>query len=232
VKKVDKLELIDYKSKNIKNDYYTHEKKPTSLIIVFPGYGYDSNSPLFFYLKELVYDLGYDFITIDYRYNENQEFLDLPESDKLKWLEYDSNIFYETIKQNTDYKQYFLLGKSLGTTAILNILQNEKNREKETLILLTPAMSQAALIDIIKDFKTPVFFQIGDVDPYYSKKNIKFLKNNKNIELDILSDMGHAYETGDDIYKSILNLITALKNIEKFLENVKNDQHGDESDKM
>ncbi len=54
---MNKIKII-----NFSMDYYDQAlelwKKSTALIIVFPGYGYESNYPLFFYLKELMYDPG------------------------------------------------------------------------------------------------------------------------------------------------------------------------------
>lgn len=188
------------------------EKQSDKLAIVLPGYIYPPDAPATFFLKMAFLKHGWDYLTVDYRYNENDKFLALDESGKSEYLLKDQRAIGEYIIDKYKDMSLCLIGKSLGTTGILNIISHTKLLsafKNVSFMLLTPTESQREIIPILKKENKCLLYVIGDKDPYYEKELIDTIKNEPRIKYKVIGNAGHVFEDKDN-------------NLERSVENIKN----------
>jgi hypothetical protein len=208
------MDIIGYKGTEIKTKDTI--KNTDKIAIIYPGYGYGLEAPIFFYLKELLVQNGFDIIGLNYRYNESKEFIKAAEDEKDKWFEYDCKaIGLEVFKAIEQYKEVVLIGKSLGTSVILNQIKSFKIPEEYKIIWLTPGTSAHEIYQLLNIIKNRSLLMLGTGDRYYNEKEIKDI-NNDNVTIKKVENAGHVFET-EDIYKSIENISIILKEIELFI---------------
>ncbi len=189
-----------------------NEKQSDKLAIVLPGYIYPPDAPATFFLKLAFMKHGWDYLTVDYRYNENDKFLALDDGGKAEYLKQDQAKIGEYIIDKYKNMSICLIGKSLGTTGILNILTHTKLLsafKSVSFMLLTPTESQKEIIPILKKEKKNLLYVIGKKDPYYEEAIIDTLKNEVTIKYRLIKNAGHVFEDKDN-------------NIEASVENIKN----------
>jgi hypothetical protein len=155
-------------------------------------------------------------IGLDYRYNENEEFINTSDDEKDKWFEYDCKaIGSEVFKAIVQYKEVLLVGKSLGTSVILNQIKDSKIPEEYKIIWLTPGTSAHEIYKLLNIIKNRSLLMLGTRDQFYNEKDINNI-NNDNVAIKKVENAGHVFET-EDIYKSIENISIALQEIEVFI---------------
>jgi hypothetical protein len=103
------MNLIDYSGSPIKT--ILADNGSNCLVILYPGMGYNLNCPLFFFLKQLISDMKYNCLGIDYRYSKNEAFLKLDDPEQMKWISYDSNIIADAIRAySKTYERLIYIG--------------------------------------------------------------------------------------------------------------------------
>lgn len=208
------MDIVGYKDTEIKTKDTI--KNADKVAVFYPGYRYGLEAPIFFYLEELLAQNGFDIIGLDYRYNENMEFVKADDDEKDKWFEYDCKaIGSEVFKAIGQYKEVVLIGKSLGTSVILNQIKNFKIPEEYKIIWLTPGTSAHEIYQLLNIIKNRSLLMLGTKDRYYNEKEIHNI-NNDNVTIKKVENAGHVFET-EDIYKSIENISIVLKEIELFV---------------
>ncbi|MFO7730503.1 MAG: hypothetical protein R6V86_07040 [Spirochaetia bacterium] len=178
------------------------EKQSGKLAVVLPGYLYPPDAPATFFLKLAFMKHGWDYLTVDYRYNENDKFLALDDGGKAEYLKKDQAKIGEYIIDKYKKKKLCLIGKSLGTTGILNILTHTNLLsvfKSASFMLLTPTESQKEIIPILKKESRNLLYVIGDKDPYYEeeiidslKKQLVFLEQQRNPHSFFCKQLGYS----------------------------------------
>jgi hypothetical protein len=208
------MDIVGYKGTEIKTKDTI--KNTDKIAIIYPGYGYGLEAPIFFYLEKLLVQNGFDIIGLNYRYNESKEFIKAADDEKDKWFEYDCKaIRSEVFKAIEQYKEVVLIGKSLGTSVILNQIKSFKIPEEYKIIWLTPGTSAHEIYQLLNIIKNRSLLMLGTGDRYYNEKEIKDI-NNDNVAIKKVENAGHVFEA-EDIYKSIENISVVLKEIELFI---------------
>jgi len=197
------MDIIGYKGTEIKTKDTI--KNTDKIAVIYPGYRYGLEAPLFFYLEELLVQNGFDIIGLDYRYNENKEFIKADDDEKDKWFEYDCKaIGSEVFKAIGQYKEVLLIGKSLGTSAILNQINNSLVSEEYGIIWLTPGTSAHEIYKLLNVIRNRSLLISGTGDRYFNEKEINNI-NNDNVTIKKVENAGHLFEV-EDVYKSIENI--------------------------
>ncbi|MFW6209015.1 MAG: hypothetical protein ACOC7X_09950 [Spirochaetota bacterium] len=186
--------------------------------IVLPGYLYPPDAPATFYLKLLFMKYKWDYMTIDYRYNENEAFLNSADDEKMAYFKKDQEKLAEYIIENYKHKTVCLIGKSIGTTAIHSILESSNllsEMEAISFILLTPTEVQGEIVKTVSAENKNLLFIIGDKDQYYSEDVLLDVQKKSTMKTKVIDNAGHLFEDqSDDITQSIEN----IKEITAFVE--------------
>ncbi|MCF7949686.1 MAG: hypothetical protein K9M94_13945 [Spirochaetia bacterium] len=212
-------DLYGVDERSIETTYWqSGENQSDKLAVVLPGYIYPPDAPATFFLKLAFMKHGWDYLTVDYRYNENDKFLALDDKGKAEYLKSDQAKIGEYIIDKYKQMDLCLIGKSLGTTGILNILTHTNLLsvcKRATFMLLTPTESQKEILPILKEANRNLLYVIGDKDPYYEKGIIDSLTNEATINFKVIKNSGHVFEDKDNnLGKSVEN----IKDLTSFVE--------------
>lgn len=121
----------------IASESIVHNQK--YLGVVFSGLGYTYSKPLLYYSRNILLENGIDYIGIDYRYYEDERFMQLSDAEKNERFEADTRIVTKRLKELApQYEKLVLIGKSMGTSIIRRCVREKKIRDKACLVLLLP----------------------------------------------------------------------------------------------
>ncbi len=209
-------EIFGYNKKNI--TVQQSLKGNSKIAIFYPGLGYSLSAPCFFYLLELFRSNGYDTYGIDYRYNENIEFMNATEELQDTWFDYDSRVIGENLKNETShYAETVYIGKSLGTTMLMKQLNANLISADSLIIWLTPGVYVHDIFSTIIESVNRSMVVCGTADKYYKVEEINRIKGRKNVNLKEIQKAGHAFEVINDIEKSILNIVEVVEAVREFI---------------
>lgn len=211
------MNLIDYKGNQIST--ISRLNNNSQLVVFYPGYGYTLDAPVFFYLQEFFAQKDFDILGIDYRYNENNDFLNSTDEEKDKWFQYDCNVIGKEVNSfSKTYNRIVYVGKSFGTAMLMNQLKNNLIQKKAEIIYLTPVTYGHGIYLTIQETRNRTLIVYGNADKYYNKNEIALIKDRKDTFLKEIKNAGHVFEEVGSIKQSILNLIEVINSIDSFIK--------------
>lgn len=211
------MNLIDYKGNQIRTIFRLNNN--SQLVVFYPGYGYTLDAPVFFYLQEFFAQKDFDILGIDYRYNENNDFLNSTDEEKDKWFQYDCNVIGKEVNSfSKTYNRIVYVGKSFGTAMLMNQLKNNLIQKKAEIIYLTPVTYGHGIYLTIQETRNRTLIVYGNADKYYNKNEIALIKDRKDTFLKEIKNAGHVFEEAGNIKQSILNLIEVINSIDSFIK--------------
>lgn len=203
---VDKIEGYNRRKIDL---YIDKTNRSENLYLLYPGYNYGYNHPFYYYLTQLLSENNQDFIFFDFNWcklNESEPDIENPKKvidDEIK-----SSLNYKLIE---DYKNYIVIGKSLGTTSI-EIIKKMKSLDEKVLkyVWLTPFKNTENLLNLNlnKDY-----IYVGTNDTFYNEEI--YYKLDKITNIRRLIDLDHGFNVENDSLESI----TELKKILVILKN-------------
>lgn len=206
------LNIVGYDKRPISNILVKVRDASDKLVIIFPGIGYTCTMPLLYYTSEVFLNKGYDALLVQYDYNHDR-FSSLPEEKKADWLNFDADAAYAAALRHKRYGEVVIVGKSLGTFALVQLSENHKNIKKT--VWLTPVHLKDTLYQKIKDLSKGQLVIIGTADSNYDDEHIKDLKNNGS-RIVAAEDANHSMEVDGYPEKSLDILKLVLNEVEKF----------------
>lgn len=211
------MNLIDYKGNQIRTIFRLNNN--SQIVVFYPGYGYTLDAPVFFYLQEFFAQKDFDILCIDYRYNENNDFLNSTDEEKDKWFQYDCNVIGKEVNSfSRTYNRIVYVGKSFGTAMLMNQLKNNLIQKKSEIIYLTPVTYGHGIYLTIQETRNRTLIVYGNADKYYNKNEIALIKDRKDTFLKEIKNAGHVFEEAGNIKQSILNLIEVINSIDSFIK--------------
>jgi hypothetical protein len=210
--------IIGYKNSRI--SIYEELQNIEKIAILYPGYSYSLKSPVFAYLIDLLRIYKYHILGIDYRYNENNEFLTMSEDEKDEWIDKDSILIGNYVLENIKmYSKVMIIGKSLGTTIMMKQVKNNLIPKKVNLVWLTPGTHYKEVYKTIYETENKSLLIYGNKDQFVDEKFIAKLKERSGLEIREINNAGHSFDTEEDVERSIKNLLEVIKAIKKFMKN-------------
>lgn len=206
------MSILAYKERTINTKFIKRDSD--TLIVLYPGFEYSLNAPLFYYLIKELKSSSFDILGIDYRYSEDSEYLKFPKEEQEKALYFDSHKISQYISENTRaYKRVVFIGKSLGTVFLLNQLKTGQIPRDSEIIWLTPAID----FNEFNYLENRNLLIYGILDPFYLKyKNVSIKNSIEKIEI---TKGKHCYEVDGDLESSINNNYLVIETIKKFIKN-------------
>lgn len=210
------IELKGRNGRKINNKYYKQENGSNILTVIIAGFAYTIESPILFYSKHVPFNAGSDVLTIDFEYSRNDNFLNKKEKEQDEWFYEEVNAIAEYIKESA-YKEYHLIGKSLGTTTLLELLKDEEiEKMTKKVVWLTPGVMHEQIYEYIEKAKMKSLVVYGTADPYTTDKEIEKIKKNMNIEIMRIENADHGLESSD-MKESIYILKDYIEKLEDFI---------------
>jgi len=211
-------DIIGYGDRRISTRYRRHDPPADSLAVILPGFGYTADAPLLFYAREVAWKAGYDVLTVDYRYGEDAEFLGCSEQEQERWFGADVAAVHAELRKRTGHGNLLLIGKSLGTTAMLALLGLGLPARSLRLVWLTPGISAGGICDYLRRTEHPSLYIAGTADEYYRGEAVELFRRNPRVRTLAVPNADHSLALADDLLGSIGLLQLAVKELGSFLD--------------
>jgi hypothetical protein len=208
----------------VRNEYSTipyrwiRRKQPNKRIcIMLPGLGYSTQQPLFHYATNLFADNEVDILHINYNFMKNKQFAKFSKLEKEQWMYDDVRTVVSEVLKDTDYQQYFLLSKSIGTIPMAMEWTKRNFINNPIGIWLTPLLKEDLVFDTLLNTEIPSLCIIGDQDQHYMEERISLLRNNNQISMLVIPNANHSIEVHGDVLTTIDSMKVIMSRIHEFI---------------
>ena len=206
------LEISIQKELPLSNKYIQQKTTPESLALIFPGLGYTCDMPLLYYTAELFLDQGRDILQLW----STPDFKSLSQAEQTQHLlEYSEALLIEG-KNSGSYKEFVLVGKSMGTLTMTLLLTKFPELLKETTIWFTPLVNLPPVSQALLSSTGPAFVAGSDVDPTFDQNAVSQIKSMPNANTLVINDADHSLEIPGDPLSSIQVLSRVMTDLASF----------------
>jgi pimeloyl-ACP methyl ester carboxylesterase len=195
-------------------------EEPVGCAVILPGFLYPAEAPLTFYLKMLFCRHGWDVLSIDYRYNENRDFLSLDDSGRSSYFSEEQHLIADYIDAHLSYERYVFVGKSIGTTSAYELLDSRAQDFISRVcgaVWLTPAHKNHDIVELIESESIPSVYVIGKNDPFYDASLIEQLDELEQVSLEVVPNAGHLLEDEESTEQSVENVKRVVSRVQNAL---------------
>jgi hypothetical protein len=210
------LDILGYKNQPVPNTFIAQPNPARHLGIILPGYRYSSEMPPLYYAARILLEGGADVLRIEYTYYRT-DFPKRPESEQDQWLSSDVFAACEAALSRRAYDTITLIGKSMGTIAMGQLLADSRF-QSATCVWLTPLLTMDWLCSRIEQTRPRSLFIIGAADKFYRPEILKRLEHitaGRNL---VIEGVNHALEIPGDIPKSLAALDQIVQALQEFLK--------------
>jgi len=215
--------IAGYEGRSVSNRVFSFGESNERLAVMLPGYAYSIAAPLFHYGGQLLSSLGFDLLAVDYRYNENREFRAASDDQRKRWFAFDVHAVYESVLGRARYKRLLFFGKSMGTIAMLDIIERPLPWEKTGFVWLTPAAAEGELLRALRRHAVPSLVVVGSKDHFYRQEEIEQLSALRHVDTKVVEGADHGMEYPDQPLRSVRVLPEILDSIAQFVEGTTTD---------
>lgn len=213
------LPISGFQNHQIPNSLTVQPKGSSKLAVVFSGYGYSTEAPVLYMTKSLLFEKGFDLLSVDFNYNKNAEFQRIQDSEKDIWFESDCTALLDCINGLSEYSQHVYIGKSLGSSAILDIIEKKPNKGPEKILWFTPGTKSSEIYSFLEKTKIPSLVIAGSLDSYYKNKYKDQISANKNVQFSLIQNADHCLANPKSTLKSIPILTDIITLVDMFIFN-------------
>jgi predicted alpha/beta-hydrolase family hydrolase len=119
---METLPVQGYRKLRVNNTFFKQDTDTDQLTVILPGYAYTAEMPLLYYPTMHSLSLGSDVLWMQYAYNELPAYQNASDSEKIDWLYADVEAVYRAALEKRSYERLTLIGKSIGTRAMIHLL--------------------------------------------------------------------------------------------------------------
>jgi hypothetical protein len=130
------------------------ETNSTKFAVLLPGKAYRITDPIFYFIYELLDQYNFNIIKVDYGYDRNQAFEDASLDDKFEILKSDARTIGTTLKELISDGEPLLIGKSLATIIMAELLHDPAFRPSKLAGSPQPWDLKALIGEFSKRVKT------------------------------------------------------------------------------
>ena len=210
------LDVVGYKSQPVDNSFISQPNPTRHLGIILPGYSYSPDMAPLHYASLILLEGGADLLQIEYTYYRT-DFQEQPQSEKVKWLASDVLAACEAALSQRSYEKITLIGKSLGTIAMAQLLADTRFQSARC-VWMTPLLNLDWLCSRIEQTRPPSLFIIGTDDRHYQPEVLKRLEHSTGGRSLVLEGANHGLEILGDIAKSLVMLNQIVQALQEFLK--------------
>jgi hypothetical protein len=215
--KFDTLAILGYREEAVPHTFFRQEAPAGHLVLLFPGVGYTAHMPLLYYTLQLALAHGADVLRVETVYIHNPDYQALTQEEQARWVQADALAACRAGLAQGSYRRVTLVGKSLGTLAMMHVLAAQPNLPQLSCIWLTPILSSSALREVIRRVPQRALFVIGTADSYYNPQTLHDLEQASGGESLVIPHADHSLELPGDIPASLHELEKIMEKVDQFL---------------
>ena len=197
------LRITGFRERPVQNTFFEQDKETGHIAVVFPGYGYRCFGPVIYYPTLVLLSLGADVLWVEYAYDREPGYQDLPSAERIEWLASDTSAATDVALEQRPYQRVTLVGKSLGTVAMGNLLVGDSRLRSAEAIWLTPLLRNPDLRVQLEQLANPSLFVSGSADSQYDAAFAARIRKNPASRFLLLEGADHGLEVRDDALRSL-----------------------------
>ncbi len=171
--------------------------------MVFPGYGYRCSGPVLHYPSLALLSLGADVLWVEYAYDREPAYQSAPPSDRKEWRLSDTRAAIDAALKQRSYDRYTLVGKSIGTLVIGDLLTDDPRLRSARAIWLTPLLKSESLRAQLERLSNPSLFVSGTADSEYDAEFAAALERKPRTRFLRLEGADHSLEVPGNVIQSL-----------------------------
>lgn len=212
------LQLKTARGAPLPNTYSCDDAGADTLALLFPGRGYRSTMPLLHYTQRVLLEAGIDVLRLDLAYDLDPDFRDAGHRVQRERIREDARAAFDAGTRQRAYRDVILVGKSLGTWALSDILELAPSPPVVACVWLTPLLHDPALIDTVRAARTPSLFVIGTADPLYDARLLDELGRMPGSGSAVIPDADHGLEVRGDMQATLRAMAAYLDALGRFID--------------
>lgn len=202
---------------SIPNTFLRQDADTDHLTLILPGLNYTCDMPLLYYSSQIMLEAGADVVQVKYDYTRTQAKQTSSLTERFSQMKADVIQMALVALQQRKYKHLTLIGKSLGTLAIPNLLKADLPLRPQSCVYLTPILNELVpLRDLIQTCRRNLFV-IGTSDRYFDLDLINQLISPQADNFMIIDGVNHSLEYSDDTLLSLEVLDKVIRRMKIFL---------------
>ncbi len=205
---------MGYKEIEIPYQLVSMNEDAKTVAIVLPGAGYTVQAPLFHYATAVFLNKSFDVLQVDYSYND-KKYTDFSVDEISEAIKHDVKTVIDKFLADTLYENFYLIGKSLGTIAMVSELKRETFKNANA-VWLTPLLQRDDVFEAMKNSNHRGLCVIGDSDQCYIAERYECVDNNPNIVSKLIPNANHSLQYESDPVNSIDILKNVIQEIKEF----------------
>ena len=211
------LTISGYRNEHVPNTFIRQERNTHHVALVFPGYGYRATMPALYYPQRILATRGADVLVVEYAYDRCSGFPTLPERERHHWLMADVRAACDAGLAQRSYSRITLVGKSLGTAAMGDLLRTDARMQGADCVWLTPLLRRERLRRQIIEAKPRSLFVVGTADGHYDSALLAEVERATKGQSVLVEGANHSLEIPDDLARSLQALEQVVAALETFL---------------
>jgi predicted alpha/beta-hydrolase family hydrolase len=215
---VGSLNIRGYRGKTVQNTYFKQEGKAKHVAVVFPGYGYRCFGPVVYYPSLALLALGADVLWVEYAYDREPEYGQMRPSERTEWRQSDSGAAINEVLRQVSYDKFTLVGKSIGTLVVGDLLTDDPRLRSARAIYLTPLLKSERLRAQLERLNSPSLFVSGSADSEYDAEVAARLREKSTVGFLLLEGADHSLEVRGDPLQSLQMLSRLTEQTLRFLK--------------
>lgn len=200
---VESLDLKGFRGKPVQNTLFKQERKTDHVALVFPGYGYRCFGPVIYYPSLVLLSAGADVLWVEYAYDREPEYPSMLPAERREWRLSDANAAVKAVLEKHTYERFTLVGKSIGTQVVGDLLSEERRLNSARAIWLTPLLYDERLRNQLERLSNQSLLVSGSADSAYDPEFALKLERRSNITFLLLEGVDHGLEVRGDPLQSL-----------------------------
>lgn len=211
------LSISDFKGQALPNTLLKQKGTTDHLALLFPGLNYSAAMPVLYYPGRILLERGADLLQVEYTYNRQPGFSALSDADQAAWQRADAAAALEAALAQRAYQHITLVGKSIGTLAMGELVDSDPRLSKARCIWLTPLLTQDRLYEQIERGGQCGLFVTGTADAYYRPERLNHLVEITCSSSLVIAGADHSLEIPGNIWASLTALNELLRSVDDFM---------------
>ena len=223
------LEITGYQDAPVPHTFWRQDAATRHVAIVLPGLAYGCDLPLLYYPARLLVEMGADVLRVASTYHTDTAFRVLTQAEQAERLHADTLAACRVALDHRAYERVTLVGKSLGTVAMGQLLTTEARLAGAMAVWLTPLLRDDRLRAQVTQWGGRSLFVSGSADPHHDPAALAAVARATGGESIVVTGADHSLEIAGNVLQSLVALREVMQAVQRFLaqEQVLPDTLGD-----
>jgi predicted alpha/beta-hydrolase family hydrolase len=182
--------------------WWEQPEAANKLAIVLPGQWFGCGPLPTAYATLALQARGADVVWVNYSYDREAGFARLDQAEQENWLFQDARAGMESALSRGPRDRYVVTGKSLGTLAMTQLMDEGRLPADARTIWLTPMLRDGRVRRALEALDRPGLLVIGDQDSHFNPAFIDALANRGMCHVVVLAGANHGLTVAGDLAAS------------------------------